>query len=141
MKVRKFCICGVKLERDVAGEDAAREIVEQFRLAHIGSGHGPASYQKYRGVISQIVARNTKSKRPREAKPLLAEMQRAEAACPHRWVNSFGFAYCSVCLAVKGNHTAECAGAALMIRSEFIGYPLPWLRELEPVMNYETKAR
>jgi hypothetical protein len=130
LKVRKFCLCGVKLERTVSSEDAARTIVEEFRRAHSGNGHGPATAQEYLLAVSRIVARNARSNRPREAKPLLTEIARVESQQinHHNWMDHFGLIFCSTCYLVQSNKTVGtvCAKAALMKPSEFIGYPLPW---------------
>lgn len=130
MNVRKFCKCGVKLERAVADEDAAREVVEEFRRAHNGHGHGPASEREYLQVVSQIVARNAKSNRPRQAKPLLTEIAHAESrqGRAHIWVDPLGVVFCSTCLIIKTHKSigTYCGGMALMKPSEFVGYPLPW---------------
>ena len=57
MKVRKFCLCGVKLERECCDEDSARQAVEMFRLAHAGSGHGPANHVEYNRIIKRLIGR------------------------------------------------------------------------------------
>src|SRR4051794_13378979 len=106
MKVRKFCLCGVKLERNgVPDETAARIIVEAFRQAHSGYGHGPATYRQYLQAVSQIVARHARANRPREARPLLSEISRVEAQIvnerPHTWTLGPGVEFCAVCLLVR----------------------------------------
>jgi hypothetical protein len=58
MTIRKFCACGVKLERDVANEDSAREVVSRFRMEHSGSGHGPVTGHQYLKIINSIIRRN-----------------------------------------------------------------------------------
>lgn len=135
MTVRKFCKCGVKLEREVADEDAAREVTAKFRVAHSGYGHGPANRERYLQALSRIVARRAKANSTRQVKPLLLAIAHAESSMGndvrlHRWIAGPGIIFCSVCLLLKqasGIHP-YCAGAALMKPSEFIGYPLPWLR-------------
>src|SRR3977135_658650 len=114
MKVRKFCRCGTKLERDgVADEDAARVLVEAFWRAHSGYEHGPATYQQYLQAVSKIVARNARSNRPREVRPLLAEISRAESMPnDHRWTAGPGVEFCAVCLIIRrpGAHAVCCTG-------------------------------
>lgn len=134
MGVRKFCECGVKLERDVANEAAAYEVVSRFWLEHSGAGHGPVSYKRYVAIVSRIVARNATTNRPRQVKPLLSAISKAEASTfdgrQHKWEDGPGIIFCSVCLILNqanGNHS-QCAGASLMKPSEFIGYPLPWFK-------------
>jgi hypothetical protein len=58
MKLRKFCSCGVKLEREAADEDSARRIVATFRLEHSGAGHGPTDAKGYAMAISRIIRAN-----------------------------------------------------------------------------------
>jgi len=60
MNVRKYCQCGVKLDRDVADEDAARLVIQRFRLEHSGKGHGPASQRDYVKAITRIIAARSK---------------------------------------------------------------------------------
>ena len=62
MHVRKFCACGVKLERVVADEDSARRVVEAFRLDHSGEGHGPITGYQYLKLIRTIIRRNAAHK-------------------------------------------------------------------------------
>jgi hypothetical protein len=130
MTVRKFCFCGVKLERNIADEAAAREVVARFRAEHSGYGHGPASREQYLQVISRIVARNAKSNRKPELRPLLSAITRAEATNGHDWDSKAGMVFCLRCKVIKREgDQVSCVGVvALMKPSEFIGYPLPWLR-------------
>ena len=58
MKVRKFCACGVKLERDVSDEDTARRAVEMFRTAHAGGNHLPITRKQYDELIRRIIKKN-----------------------------------------------------------------------------------
>lgn len=58
MKVRKFCACGVKLERECADEESARQVVARFRFEHLGAGHGPVNATQYEEVIRRIIQRN-----------------------------------------------------------------------------------
>lgn len=62
MKVRKFCACGVKLERDVSDEDTAREVVTMFWTAHAGVNHGPITRKQYEGLIRGLIKRKAKGK-------------------------------------------------------------------------------
>jgi hypothetical protein len=133
ISIRKFCRCGVKLERNVADENAARQLVGEFWRAHLGNGHGPASYREYLQAVSRIVARNAKSNRLREPKPLLTEISRIESrreSSRHIWVEHFSMSFCQTCLLVRTSKSLAsfCGGAALMKLSEFIGYPLPWFK-------------
>lgn len=131
MKVQKFCKCGVKLERDVANEDAARTLVLRFFAEHSGQGHGLASRREYLQAVSRIVARNAKVNKPREPRPLLSAITRAEAAVDqsHRWEALPGIEFCRLCKVVRRDgHQLPCVGLALMKPSGFVGYPLPWLR-------------
>jgi hypothetical protein len=81
MLIRKFCACGVKLERDVANEESAREVIHRFRLEHSGRGHGPISGGQWLKLIQQIINRKAKSK-PRAlntSKPLLGFLRETES--------------------------------------------------------------
>ena len=72
MQVRKFCLCGCKLEREVADEATAREVIILWRNEHTREGCGPASYRQYMQAVSRIVARNAHSNQPKELMPLLS---------------------------------------------------------------------
>jgi hypothetical protein len=68
MTVRKFCACGVKLEKTVSDEETARQVVTIFRLEHSGAGHGPITRAQYERLIQSIIKRNTSRKgQPRES--------------------------------------------------------------------------
>ncbi len=69
MKIRKFCACGVKLERDVSDEETAREVVTMFWTAHAGIEHGPVNERAYAKVIGRII------KRVRERKATPSEIE------------------------------------------------------------------
>lgn len=62
MIVRKYCQCGVKLDRYVINEAAARQAVDVFRAAHSGYGHGPVSKGLYDKTISMIIKRQGQRK-------------------------------------------------------------------------------
>ncbi len=70
MQIRKFCLCGSKLERQAADEETARRLVMVWRNAHIGEGHGPASERAYRRVLSRIIAKSARPKRLKEGTPM-----------------------------------------------------------------------
>lgn len=58
MKVRRFCKCGVKLDREVADEDTARRAVALFWREHGGAGHGIINAKQYAEIIARIIKRN-----------------------------------------------------------------------------------
>jgi len=62
MNVRRFCKCGVKLERDVSDEDIAREVIALFWREHGGAGHGIINGKQYAQIIQQIIKRNFERK-------------------------------------------------------------------------------
>jgi hypothetical protein len=62
MKVRRFCACGVKLERDVCDEDTARLLVMTFWREHCGAGHGIINSKQYEKLIQNIIKRNFERK-------------------------------------------------------------------------------
>lgn len=62
MKVRRFCNCGVKLERDVADEDTARKVIAIFWREYSGADHHPVSGKDYAKVIAKIIKRNYERK-------------------------------------------------------------------------------
>jgi hypothetical protein len=71
MLVRKYCLCGVKLERDVSDEETARKVVARFRIEHGGEGHGVASKREYEQAVSSIIRANSnKKERPSGGMPL-----------------------------------------------------------------------
>jgi len=61
MKIRKFCACGVKLERDVSDEETARKVVELFWTEHAGVLHGPVNQKGYAAIIRRIISRRSKA--------------------------------------------------------------------------------
>ncbi len=114
VRVRKFCLCGFKPERNVADEEAARALVSVFRLEHSGTGHGPTDQQGYR----LAVARNALSDCAKEVGPIIAAINRAQQTDgrrTHEWVNKFGLVFCSVCLVVRSETEGDCKGAALVL--------------------------
>jgi hypothetical protein len=62
MKVRRFCQCGVKLEREVSDESTARLLVMTFWREHCGAGHGIINGKQYAQIIQQIIKRNFERK-------------------------------------------------------------------------------
>lgn len=62
MKIRKFCACGVKLERDVSDEETAREIVTMFWTAHAGVNHGPISPRQHALFVRRLIKRRAQKK-------------------------------------------------------------------------------
>jgi hypothetical protein len=76
VKVRKFCLCGCKLERDAADEESARELVWMWRNEHSGEGHGPANEKQYLRAVSRIVGNKAKRNHPKEFKPMLSPRMR-----------------------------------------------------------------
>lgn len=76
MKIRKFCACGVKLERDVSDEETARKVVTAFWTEHAGVHHFPINEHEYARVISRIIARNAAPKRPKGFSPMLSPKMR-----------------------------------------------------------------
>ena len=75
MVVRKFCLCDVKLERDVADEEIARQVWARFRLEHSGAGHGPISGNQYLKLIQSIIKRKAASKGKADSNPRLRMFQ------------------------------------------------------------------
>jgi hypothetical protein len=73
LKIRKFCACGIKLERDVSDEETAREVVTMFWTAHAGVNHGPISEKQYHLVIGRIIKRRAKRKEPSEIEEFTME--------------------------------------------------------------------
>jgi hypothetical protein len=67
MHVRKYCLCGVKLERDVSDEETARRVIALFRREHGGEGHGVATRAQYERAVSRIIQAhsNRKDRSPR----------------------------------------------------------------------------
>ena len=55
MKLRKFCKCGKKIEREVANEESARELNRLFRIAHRDPGCEPVNQLVYNRVIQRLV--------------------------------------------------------------------------------------
>ena len=71
MQVRKYCRCGVKLERNVSDEETAREVVARFRIQHGGEGHGVATKREYEQAINTVIRGNADRKeRPSGGMPL-----------------------------------------------------------------------
>ena len=70
MQIRKFCLCGCKLERQASDEDTARKIVMAWWLEHTGIGHGPASERAYKQAVSQIIAKSARPKRLKKGEPM-----------------------------------------------------------------------
>jgi hypothetical protein len=62
MKIRKYCNCGVKLERDVSDEETARKVVTLFWTEHVGVHHFPVNQVEYRRVIARLIKRRAKQK-------------------------------------------------------------------------------
>ena len=62
MKIRKYCKCGVKLEREVADEEAARQVVAVFRREHSGTGHGPTDFKGYCEAVRKVIIANVRRK-------------------------------------------------------------------------------
>lgn len=62
MLVRKFCQCGVKLDRHVSGEATARQAIDLFRAEHSGIGHGPVTRAGYEKTIRCIIDRRARGK-------------------------------------------------------------------------------
>ncbi|MGA9768754.1 MAG: hypothetical protein WBV94_06930 [Blastocatellia bacterium] len=60
--LRKFCACGIKLERVVTDETAARTVIEYFRFEHSGAGHGPITGHQYLKLVQSIIRRNAARK-------------------------------------------------------------------------------
>jgi hypothetical protein len=114
IEIRKFCLCGVKLERKAADEDQARGMLTMFRLEHSGEGHGPANEQEYRRAVSKIIGQNAQKAKTKPPRPILNAIEQA-GGNGHAWVN-LGVEYCSACLVVRSSSTGDCKGAALMIR-------------------------
>lgn len=118
MKVRKFCLCGAKLERNVSDEEEARALVSIFRLEHSGAGHGPTDERGYRIGVSKLIAiKNARSKFLKDAGPIIAAITRAEnnGRRTHEWENKFGIEFCLVCLVVRSDTAVDCKGAALVL--------------------------
>jgi hypothetical protein len=113
MKVRKFCLCGVKLERDVTDEDTAREIITRFRFEHSGAEHGPTDERGYRRAISKIIRGNTR-------KRVSLETILPASASPHSFENRMGLEVCSVCLVIKSAVSSDCKGAALILARDAV---------------------
>lgn len=57
MKIRKYCRCGVKLEREASDEEVARQLVEAFWTAHAGVEHGPIMRREYDAKIRALIKR------------------------------------------------------------------------------------
>lgn len=62
MLVRRFCKCGVKLERHVADEETARRVVATFWRDHSGAAHGIIDSKQYATIIAGIMRRNYDAK-------------------------------------------------------------------------------
>lgn len=76
MQIRKFCLCGCKLERQASDEETARQVVMAWWKSHTGAGHGPATEREYLRAVSRIVGNNAAPNHPKEFRPMLSPKMR-----------------------------------------------------------------
>ena len=65
MKLRKFCACGMKLEREVCDEETAEQVLILWRRSHNGRDCAPINEAGYRKVVSRIISRRAARTRHR----------------------------------------------------------------------------
>jgi hypothetical protein len=70
MRIRKYCLCGCVLDREVTDEEVARQVILLWRHEHIGEGHGPASEREYQRAVSRIIGTKVAGG-AKEFKPML----------------------------------------------------------------------
>ncbi len=55
MKIRKFCLCGKKLEREACDEESAFQAVTLWRQGHNGPDCGIANKAQYDEAIKRLI--------------------------------------------------------------------------------------
>jgi len=55
MRIRKFCMCGRKLELNAVDEYSANQKIELWRKSHMGPYCGVANEMQYNKVVKQLV--------------------------------------------------------------------------------------
>ncbi len=120
MQIRKFCLCGQKLERQATDEDTARQVVEAWRLEHTGAGHGPASGVLYKRAIAKLIGKRSRPQSPDELKPLLSPkipIERIQMDNPEPLPHEYG-CNCADCSWIIAAITAQDDSGAYLFTDE-----------------------
>jgi hypothetical protein len=60
MRIRKFCLCGRKLEINACDEESARQKVELWRMSHGGPYCQVTTEMRYNQVVRKLIAERRK---------------------------------------------------------------------------------